>query len=148
MSIPSIKLSTGFPRRTGGRNRIRTAPLSTRRSVCVRPATLLAEFHDIVAQACGRAVSCEFSTSACIDCTDDVENRSDRFWLCNRETSRGTNSCTRTRHRLRIKVSKNAVKFRLAFNQIYLSEPKVQQFKSSTFRNRFQSRCPLRSLFL
>jgi hypothetical protein len=36
------------------------------------------------------------------------------------------NACTRTTHRLTGKVSKNTEKFRLAFNQISLSEPKVQ----------------------
>ena len=36
------------------------------------------------------------------------------------------NACTRTTHRLTGKVSKNTEKFRLAFNQISLSEPNSQ----------------------
>jgi putative tryptophan/tyrosine transport system substrate-binding protein len=35
------------------------------------------------------------------------------------------NACTRTTHRLTGKVSKNTEKFRLAFNQISLSEPTI-----------------------
>src|SRR4030095_1408825 len=93
--------------------------------VYVRPQTLLAEIEDALAEACGHAVSCGFSTFACTDCTDDVENRSDKSWLCNNRSSRAMNACTRTTHRLTGKVSKNTEKFRLAFNQISLSEPNV-----------------------
>ena len=78
------------------------------------------------AEACGLAVSCEFSMFACTDCTDNVESRSDKPWLRNSGISRATNACTRTRHKLRVKVSKNTDKFRLAFNQIVLSVPNVQ----------------------
>ena len=42
--------------------------------------------------ACGLVVSCGFSTCVCIDCTDNVENRSDKFSLCNIEISRATNA--------------------------------------------------------
>ena len=43
--------------------------------------------------------------------------------LSNTEFSLATNSCTRTRHRLGLKVWKITSKFRLAFNQILLFEP-------------------------
>ena len=63
---------------------------------------------------------------ACIDCTDNVGNRSDKFSLCNTENSRATNACTRTTHRLEVKVFKNTQKSRLVFNQISLFVPKNQ----------------------
>jgi putative tryptophan/tyrosine transport system substrate-binding protein len=97
--------------------------------VYVLPGRSHAELQDGLAKAFGLAFFCEFSTYACNGCTDDVENRSDGFSLCNRGISRATNSCTRTRHRLGLKVCKITNKFRLAFNQILLFEPKIQNRK-------------------
>ena len=42
------------------------------------------------------------------------------------EISRATNACTRTTHKLELKVLENTEKFRSAFNQISLSVPKAQ----------------------
>ena len=67
-----------------------------------------------------------YNVSAFSGSADGVENPSDAFWLCSREFSRATNACTRTRHRLGLKVWKITSKFRLAFNQILLFEPNVQ----------------------
>src|SRR4030095_16425535 len=97
--------------------------------VYVRPQTLLAEIEDALVEPRAHAVSCGFSTFACTDCTDDVENRSDKSWLCNNRSSRAMNACTRTTHRLTGKVSTNTEKFRLAFNQISLSEPSIQPWE-------------------
>ena len=52
----------------------------------------LHRLEDALAEACGHAVSCGFSTFACTDCTDDVENRSDKSWLCNNRISRAMNA--------------------------------------------------------
>jgi hypothetical protein len=95
-------------------------------SACGHPAILLSEFQSAFVEACHRAVSCGLSTFSCTDCTDAVENRSNKFWPCNKEISRGTNACTRTRHILRIKVSKNTGKSRSAFNQNVLFEPNLE----------------------
>src|SRR5262245_3264065 len=79
-----------------------------------------------LANACGLAFFCGFSTSACNGCTDDAESRSGESGLCNKKISRATNSCTRTRHRLGLKVPKITGKSRLAFNQINLFEPNLK----------------------
>ena len=61
-----------------------------------------------------------------------------------RGISRAMNACTRTTHRLTGKVSKNTEKFRLAFNQISLSEPNVQpwEVRTRTVSIRYSLRWP------
>jgi hypothetical protein len=57
-------------------------------SVCAPPARLLSELQDVLAEGCASPFLADSPRTLAVTATDNVENRTDGFWLCNMGISR------------------------------------------------------------